>query len=271
MNTINDELLMAYVDGELDEAPAARVAMAVAADPALSARVAREQALRRRLQAALQPDLDAAVPARLLAALQADTSVAAPAAVEPPAPPSPVISLDAARAERTRRAEEAATAPTRTGWGWAQWGGMAASLLLGLVVARVAPWGGAGGEAGDYLARPGQLLARGELAAALDKQLASAPPAVAAVSVQLSFVDQSGQLCRTYTASGLAGLACRDGGDWALRMLVPAPTASGTVMRQAATALPPELLSAVDQRIAGNPLDADAERAALQRGWKPAR
>ena len=198
MNTINDELLMAYVDGELDEAPAARVAMAVAADPALSARVAREQALRRRLQAALQPDLDAAVPARLLAALQADTSVAAPAAAEPPAPPSPMISLDAARAERTRRAEEAATAPTRTGWGWgwAQWGGMAASLLLGLVVARVAPWGGAGGEAGDYLARPGQLLARGELAAALDKQLASAPPVGAAVSVQLSFIDQSGQLCQ---------------------------------------------------------------------------
>ena len=270
MNTINDELLMAYVDGELDDATAARVAMTVAADPALSARVAREQALRQRLRAALRPGLDEAVPARLLAALQDDAGFAAPAAAESSVTQSPVISLGAARAERERRAEAAAR-PTSAGWGWAQWGGMAASLLLGLVVARVAPWGGADGEAGDYLARPGQLLARGEVAAALDKQLASAPPVGAAVSVQLSFIDQSGQLCRTYIASGLAGLACRDGGDWALRMLVPAPAASGTVMRQAATALPPELLLAVDQRIDGNPLGADAERAALQRGWKPAR
>ena len=271
MNAINDELLMAYVDGELDVATAARVAMALAAEPALSARVAREQALRRRLQAALQPDLEAAVPARLLAALQDDAGAAASAAAGSPAAaaaaPSPVIALDAARAERTRRAEGAA-GPARAGWGWAQWGGMAASLLLGLVVARVAPYGDADG---DYLARPGQLLARGAVAVALDKQLASAPPAAAAVAVQLSFVDQSGRLCRTYTASGLAGLACREGGDWALRMLVPAPSASGTVMRQAATALPPELLAAVDRRIDGSPLDADAERAALQRGWKPAR
>jgi hypothetical protein len=39
-------------------------------------------------------------------------------------------------------------------------------------------------------------------------------------------------------------------------------------VRQAASALPPAVLSAVDQRIAGDALDPVRERQARDRGWR---
>ena len=50
---VDDETLMAFADGELPEARAAEVAAAVAADPALAARVERFRAVRTRLGGAL--------------------------------------------------------------------------------------------------------------------------------------------------------------------------------------------------------------------------
>src|SRR5207253_696626 len=60
----SEETLMAYADGELDPAARAALEAAMAADPGLAQRVARHQALRARLRAALDPVLDEPLPQR---------------------------------------------------------------------------------------------------------------------------------------------------------------------------------------------------------------
>ena len=138
---------------------------------------------------------------------------------------------------------------------WAQLGGMAASVLVGIAIGTQWPSQPGGGVvAGDRVAR------------ALDTQLASDTPA--GVRVQLSFVDRDGRYCRTFAAGQLAGLACKKDSRWDG---VAASRASGAAtgeMRQAASALPPAVLDAVDARIAGDALDAAQERTARDRGWK---
>lgn len=60
---------MAYVDGELDDAGAARMESAMRADPELAALVATQQRLRARVEHAFAPTLAEAIPARLFASL----------------------------------------------------------------------------------------------------------------------------------------------------------------------------------------------------------
>ncbi len=66
---IEDERLVAYVHGELDEAAAREVEIAVAADPALAETVGAWRADTATIRAAYQEPLSAPVPERLVAAL----------------------------------------------------------------------------------------------------------------------------------------------------------------------------------------------------------
>jgi hypothetical protein len=45
-------------------------------------------------------------------------------------------------------------------------------------------------------------------------------------------------------------------------------TQAGGGYRQAGSALPPAVLDAIDERIAGAPLDAAGEQAARNKGWR---
>lgn len=180
------------------------------------------QAERRRLAAAFDPVLDEPVPQRLRALLT-------PAA-------APVVDLAAVRAGRRRM-------PT-----WAAWGGMAATLLLGtLLGTRLAP------PVAPAATSPGDLIATGDVAQALEHRLASDTPG--AVAVQLSFKDQRGRYCRSFTTSRVAAL--------------PGPATADGHLRQAASALPASVLAAVDAQAAGDPLNAAQERAARDAGWRP--
>jgi len=240
---MNEERLMAYLDGELDAAERIEAEREIAADPALAERVRAQQALRARLRAAYAPVLDEPVPERLLAAARG----------------AEVIDLTAARQAREPRRR----------WHWPEWGAMAASVLAGVI----------GGQlllgANDPLrsARDGSLVAGGPLAQALTEQLASTPPPGAKVQIGVSFVARSGSYCRSFVLereAPLAGLACRDGDAWKLQLVAPAAKPeSGGGYRMAASALPPALLKAIDEQIQGAPLDAPAEQAARQRGWRP--
>ena len=158
--------------------------------------------------------------------------------------------------ERSRR---------RGNWSWAQWGGMAASLALGVFVGWQFDASRGGGDA--LLAEAGgKVVAGPALSQALDERLAS--DSAARVAVQLSFLDKSGQYCRTFSADSVAGLACRDNGRWNVVATAQAPAANATAMRQASSSLPKAVLDAVDARIAGHSLDAAQERAARDHGWK---
>ncbi len=241
--TFDDQTLMAYADGELDEAARAAVTAAMAADPQLAQRVAEHRELRRRLQAAFEPVLAEPPPARLLASARA-------AGV-----PGRVIPLKPRAVPR---------------WSWPQWAAIAASLVIGVLSGALLLRPGTG--AGPILARNGQMLAGGVLASALTNQLSGTQPPNAAVQIGVSFRTRDGIYCRTFVlqaAAALAGIACRERGSWQLQVLAqsePGRSARGAY-RPAASNLPPAVARTLDALIAGEPLDAAAEAAARTGNW----
>ena len=239
-----DETLMAFVDGELEAVQHAELERALTGDAALQARVAALKTQRRRVSAAFTTVLDEPMPDRLAGLL----------ASAPGAPSAAVVDLSAARTARTQRSAMP---------GWAQWGGMAASVVLGVLLG--VQFAGRGGDA-SFGVRDGHLVAGGVINQALSTQLASAGSAP--VAVQLSFVNRDGAYCRTFSTTTMAGLACRRDGQWAVQTLAATSLAAEGAMRQAATSLPREVLDAVDQRIAGEALDATRERQARDQGWR---
>jgi hypothetical protein len=246
---ISDEMLLAYVDNELDDATRAEVDAAIASDPALAKRVEQQRSLRKLLGAAYDPVLDEPVPPRLVAAAKS--------------PRARVVELASAR--NSARQQRRADAPPRPAWGWPVWGGMAACLVAGVVTGRLLPLPG-----DDVTTSAGQVVAQGDLARALSTQLASAQPAGAPVHLATSYLSRAGEYCRSFTLvkSGAAGVACRHGNDWTLRVLAQdRPPPAGGDLRMAASPLPPSVLRVIDEQIQA-PLDAKAEQAALQSGWR---
>lgn len=254
MNTATpwtDEELMAMADEQLGGERRAQLAAAMAADAGLRGRVDALATQRRRVAAAYAEVLDEPVPDRLAALL------AAPAA-------SPVV-VDLA-AERERRTAAAVT--RRPGPGWVQWGGMAASVALGVLLGLQMGPRGAGtdpllGEA------DGQVVAGARLARALGGQLAGEASA-SGVAVPLSFVARDGRYCRAFSTERVAGLACRDAAQWTVQTTVAAERAAAADdgMRQAASALPQRLLEAVDAQIDGLALTSEQEKAAREQSWR---
>ena len=231
--TYSDDTLMAYADGELDPAERAAIELAMRTDPAIAAAVERHRALRADVAAAFAGILDEPVPARLR-------------------PPAPVVSLAVERDKRRR-------------WSWPEWGALAATLVVGVLAGRMIPGGGGPAIAGNG----NQVLAQGELAAALDRQVGG--KAEGAVKVGVSFAARDGAYCRGFVMGASAGLACREGGQWKIPVLAEAEKEAAGGYRQAGSALPPAVLDAIDARIADRPLDAAGEEAARARGWRPAR
>lgn len=192
---------------------------------------------RQRIAAAYADVLDEPVPDRLKAL------------VAPPA--APVVDF---AAERERRKGPRAFAS------WAQWGGMAASVLVGVLIGTQL-----GGDA-LVAERNGQLVASAKLSKALDTRLAS--EAAGSVALQLSFRDRAGRYCRTFSAEQVAGLACREGARWSVVTMARAERGGSSAMRQASSSLPKTVLDSVDASIAGTALDAAGERNAREAGWK---
>ncbi len=144
------------------------------------------------------------------------------------------------------------------------WYAMAASIvfavLLGLLLAR--------DPAGPYETTGAGLVARGRLAHGLDTQLASAPGG-GVVRIGTSFRHRDGAYCRTFTYDQRdTGLACRRAGNWIVEALASTEFPDGEVRTAASMA---EVLRAVDAAIEGEPLDAAAEKAARDAGWRNAR
>lgn len=257
--SFTDETLMAYADGELDAATRDAVEQAMRHDPALAAKVAQHQSLRADVHAAFAPILDEPLPQRLQAATAA------------PQQSGSVVQLDAARAEHAASKQ----ARTERRWSWPEWGAMAAMLMVGVLVGRMglqAPENDLQ-QAAAVIGKDGALTAQGALAAALSQQLASAAPDDAAVKIGVSFVSKAGNYCRSFMlegAAGVSGLACKDGAQWKIPVMVEEATdtpASGSY-RLAGGDMPSAVLEAIDQRIAGQTLDAEAEQSAQRQGWQ---
>ena len=245
--SFSEEILMAYADGELDEATRRAVEQAMRHDPSLAARVRRHQALRRDVYGALEPALEEALPQRRNGAGRSGK----------------VVHLDSVRVARVPPLP-----PPPRRWSWPEWGALAATLVLG------AGGGALAMRAFDAPAQPPQLAlvegvlsARGVLEQALTQQLASAGPRQAQVRVGLSFMSRDGNYCRVFMLPKSAGLACRSGARWRVPVLAEDANTVGGVYRMGGSALPEAVLDAIDQRIAGKALDIGAEQAARDKGW----
>jgi hypothetical protein len=229
---IADDELMAYADGELDAQRRSEIELALRTDAQLAQRVRAHQAMRKRVQAAFDDELTEPMPGGVLRALE------------------------------TR---ERAEASNDASWGWRRWGGIAASLLIGLLIGRTLLPSGA-----PIAWQADDVVAGGALERALSTQLASAATEVTSVRVPISFVDRSGRYCRAFQADRQAGVACRSEDRWVVQALVvdtPTSAASGA-LRQAASALPSMLLDEIDARIAGVPLNSAQETSARESGWR---
>jgi len=219
------EQVMAYLDGELDAAARKAFEADMAADPELAAEVAAHRGLADSLKAAYDPVIDEPVPLRLTLAAQAAN--------------------DAPRRGRLMT-----------------WAAMAASLVLGVLVGRMALAPQAPVAVG------GQVPARTQLAQALDHGLAAEP---GVVRIGLTFRDAGGRYCRTFQSGPdkLAGLACRDAKAWRIETATAWTLAATPTYRTAGSDTPPAVLAAVDGALSGQVFDAAQERAARDGGWKP--
>lgn len=229
---ISDERFFAWLDGELDPSEAAEVEALVARNPQLARKAAAHRALHGHLRAAFDPIADSAVPSRL-------RDVARPGEAE-------IVTLNS-----RRNAQRPLGAPV-------QWMALAATLAIGIVAGSLIDTGASGPLAREN----GRLVAAGELEAALFTRLASAPNDDGP-RIGLTFRDQAGDLCRSFTDLGTSGLACHRGGDWRILGLFQAGEGQQGEFRMAASA-DPRLAELVDSAISGEPLDADGERRALE-------
>jgi hypothetical protein len=161
--------------------------------------------------------------------------------------------------------ESARATPLPARWQWRQWGAIAASLALG-VFAGALGWRQVQGKDASPIGRQGDaLVAQGELAAALSQQLAAqAGP----VQLGISFQAKQGNYCRSFRLGATAGLACHEDGQWRIPVLAQQEGQQNMAYRQAGSTMPPAVLEAIDQRIAGSSLDAAAEREARAQGWQ---
>ena len=237
MNEVNDEMLMAYVAGELSAHERETVERALAASPALRAEVERQRMLRSSLGAFYGPVAEEEVPERLRAMLA------------PEAQGAEVVDFAAARERR------------RSLFRLPHLAAMAASLAVGVIATQLAL-----APAGPVAVEGGALLAQGDLAQALETQLASAG-AAGDTRIGLTFQDQEGRICRTFESPAVSGIGCRGEQGWVLPVTAAGAGGGATEYRQAGSLV---VMEQAQTMMAGDPLDAAAEKAAKARGWRAA-
>ena len=241
--SFSDETLMAYADGELDEATRRAVEAAMRADAGIARRVARHKARR-------------------------TTSYATESARRP----ATVVHLDAVRASRIATQQAARKAGRVRRWSWQEWGALVLALVLGAAIGKfgLASWPAELAGASLVASGSGGMEARGRLDVALDEQLAGAS-AGGSVRIVGSFVAVDGNYCRSFVAGPqeMAGLACRLGGVWRVPVMVQyVRAAQQLAIRPDGMDVPDAVAAAVDLRIVGTMLDARAEQEAVRHHWK---
>ena len=252
----SDELLIAFVNGELAEPARAAVERAVRADPVIAARVAGHRARRSRVYGVVAGGRDGG----------------APTPAHGLSPGAKVVQLDTVRAARNVPLSAhlpghlpGQVQPPEPSWTRRHALVLAAALVGGALLGGLG-WRAWQGEAelASLSGADGALVARGHLATALSAQLASPGPS-GRVRIGISFLARDGKYCRSFVMDTTAGLACRDGAQWKIPVL--AQGAAGTAWLDGSVP-PPAVLDAIDARIAGTPLNSAAERAAQARGWR---
>jgi anti-sigma factor RsiW len=248
-----DEILMAFIDGELDEATAAEIQEALGSESELAARVALFARTRAQARRALAPMLEEPVPSALSAAVRRMVEDARDADSAEPAS-APVVSL----ADRRRQAQ-------------APWWSLPVAASLAAIVAGVAGYSLSTdtSEEGSAhldvagLTGPGLANALAEVKSGEEVTLAEGEARLRTIA---TFRDDSGALCREFEVdsadtSTVVSVACRQNAQWLVNFAVVAPGAEGGYA-------PASSMEALDAYLAtigaGQPLSPEEEAAALQ-------
>ena len=236
--SVTPEAIAAFVDDALDAAARARVAEAALRDPAVAAQIAAQRNLRDTLRAHFAGAADEPVPQDWIT---------------------------------TIRAASATPGLTPRDWRLSQrrWTGaaIAASLVIGVVIGAVigaatgAPWR----TPPLLVAGQGGLLAAGDLAHALDTQLATAQ-APAPIRILGTFRRPQGNLCRVFAGGVASGIACHGEAGWQMQQVMPGVATERGDYRQAGSAQG-DVMAAAQAMAAGDPLTAEQESAARAHGW----
>jgi hypothetical protein len=249
----SDEELIAFLNGELDEARAERLVLDLENDAGLVDRLERLDPLSAEIKAAYDDVLAMPVPDRLRGAvlgLQEEMRT------------DNVVSFAAAKAEKERRR-----------FRWPEFAAMAASLAVGLVIGGQSSILGPSGKGADAI-----IIASGDgptVAPAVAQFLAAKAggetqqiAGLGLARASISFRDGEDRLCRQFSidakATATDGVACLADGQWAVAAIGTRSIEGGDI-RTASGDASPAVLAAVDAMIVGDPLDAGAEKAALDR------
>ena len=238
MMAIDDETFFAWLDGELEAKQADAVAAEVASDPRLTRLAEQHGAFETRLRGAFDTVAAAPVPERLAKSIKPSSAQ--------------IVHLAAPRRSSNDDSR----------WGWPQAAAIAATLVLGIGLGTTLD---SERSTAPVEVRGGKMFAATQLDDALNQQLAS--DQAGDVHLGITFRDQQGAICRTFTDQRSSGLACREGDDWQLRGLFAAPEGQSDSYRMA-TGMDPNLAALIDSTIQGEPFEAEQEKAAKARGWR---
>jgi hypothetical protein len=268
----DDELLSAWIDGELPTDREAALERRLATDPALALRLERLSEANAALRDAYAPVAHEPLPQAvvdLIGAVTARSQDATLDAGSAAARGATVVDLGA-----RRRPREPGTFP------WSAALAASVTLAIGAVLGFFIAPQGSSPESG-LLASTGNVARGSSLHDALETLPSGDTREIAAglaVTPALSFESRDGGYCRELAIAGsdgsAAALACRRDGGWRVEALgfdeAPAPGAGpqGGEFRPAGRASS-AIDAAIDERIAGDPLDAAAESALIGRGWQP--
>ena len=242
----DDEALSALIDGALPSGEADALRARIAREPELAARLDAMERANRAVRDAYSGVADEPLPERVLELLHAPRARAAD-----------VVDIAARRKRRALPAwlPHAAAASVA----------LAIGLGLGSTLSRRSD-----DVPGGLLAATGSVAQNSPLHELLESAPSGEPRELdgATAEARFTFRAQGGNWCREIAVSSgtsrNAAVACRRDGGWRID-LVGVEAAGGEVYRPAGGDTP--LREAVDALIEGEPLEPDAERALVERGW----
>lgn len=264
---LDDHTLLAYLDGELDDAQCAAVEAACAAQPALAQRLDQLALSDERVRRSYQAVLEEPVPPHLIAAI-----------LNAPDP-------------RSRRAGNPTVRPPERRWTawlaplWAGWGGRGAAAFASvalLAVGAMVAWNLHPGADDGWALKAGEPLQDRSLLVALETAPSGREVEAAGRQFQVlaSFERPQGGFCREFNASENGadpadhlGVACRSGpGRWTLEVLATENRPADPQHGGYRTASERQFEVVDGWRLAhtrGQPMEPAQERALIERGWRP--
>lgn len=264
---ITDETLMAFVDGELEAGERQRVTAALEHDADLRARLQMFEQTGRELGALFEQPMNEPVPSHIEEMVRR-----APLGQRPISPLERI-------ATQLRDTIGELSAPAAK---WATAGVAATIFAVGLSVGlwfQNLPTGIPTDRIALLKVEDNHIWAQGALKTALEtaasgeeRKWPTANNGGTVVPV-LTFKDNAGRFCREYAVAGTpeanaVGIACRDEADrWSVEIHTAQSAEAQSIAPAAGTGI--ERLSALMTEMSkGEPLDLDAEEAAIRKGWR---